>query len=385
MRRALALAALLALVCGFTSGREAQRTRVLGPPEVVFDWSRDKCEDIDIPDIAASAFRDAAGRVQLYASHYVWRRFVGSDLNRVTHDCRVLDANITNHNAEPSAFDDTAWLGGAYTANGRDLYTLTHMEYHGDQHGAQWCPSRSNGNCWYDAVTMAESHDGGETWTHPPAPSHLVAALPRRYEPDRAAFGMYSPTNIIRVARDRFYYYAFLHQVGRSLPREAVGTCVMRTRTLDRPDSWRAWDGKTFSHQFLDPYRASPAPDHFCKPLANTWQFSRVVYSTHLRRWVATGMATPDGPARGVFFYATSKDLVNWSPITRLLEVELVGTFDCSDANPVAYPALIDPTSPSRTFQTIGHTAYLYYTQFNYVNCRMTLDRDLVRVPVEID
>ena len=46
----------------------------------------------------------------------------------------------------------------------------------------------------------------------------------------------------------------------------------------------------------------------------------------------------------------------------------------------------LDPNSASRTFQTIGHTAYLYYTRWNPVNC-MTIyeyNRELVRVPVEV-
>jgi hypothetical protein len=386
MSRALLIPALLVpLLLGVSGGHATEQTAILGRPEMVFDWSRDRCEDLDIPDIAASAFRDTSGRVQLYAGHFVWRRFVGPDLDHVTRDCRNLNPGVGTHDQDPSLFDDEAWLAGPYTTNGRDLYTLTHIEYHGDQHATQWCPSRNGGRCWYDGVGLAESHDGGDTWTRPSPPSQLVAAIPRKYEPDNAGFGMYSPTNLVRVARARFYYYAIVHQVGSSLPPGFEGTCVMRTRNLADPSSWRAWNGKTFSHQFLDPYRASVSPNHLCKPLPNVWQFNRIVYSTYLHRWIGTGMATPDGTAGGVLFYATSSDLVNWSPIVRLMDVELVGTFQCGDPDPVAYPALLDPKSSSRTFQTIGRRAYLYYTQFNYANCHMTLDRDLVRVPVEID
>jgi hypothetical protein len=386
MRRALVLLALIPLAGGFTSGREAQRSRILGPPETVFDWSNDKCENVDLPDTAASAFRDATGRVQLLASHYVWRRFVGPDLNHVTHDCRILTATVGSHSEDPSLFDDEAWFSGAYTTNGRDLYTLTHIEYHGQEHATQWCPSRSNGRCWYDAVGSAESHDGGDTWTHAPAPAHVVAAPPRKYIPDAGAFGYYSPTNIVRSARDRFYYYAIIHAVGSNLAPAQEGTCLIRTKTPERPDSWRAWDGKAFTFQFLNPYQTSFPADRACKGESVGWQLNHIVYSTYLHRWVATGMATPNGFEKGVLFMVTSKDLINWStPITPLMEVELVNTFTCGDPNPIAYPSLIDPNSPSRTFQTIGHTAYLYYTRFNYQNCRMTFDRDLVRVAVEID
>jgi len=40
--------------------------------------------------------------------------------------------------------------------------------------------------------------------------------------------------------------------------------------------------------------------------------------------------------------------------------------------------------SPSRNFETVGKTAYLYYTQFHYPNGVQTLDRDLVRLQVNI-
>jgi hypothetical protein len=49
-----------------------------------------------------------------------------------------------------------------------------------------------------------------------------------------------------------------------------------------------------------------------------------------------------------------------------------------------AFPSVIDPGSTSRNFETVGKTAYLYYTQFHYTNCQQTLDRDLVRVPIAI-
>ncbi len=45
------------------------------------------------------------------------------------------------------------------------------------------------------------------------------------------------------------------------------------------------------------------------------------------------------------------------------------------------YGTLLDPDSESRNFETIGKTAYLYYTRFNQGHS--TLDRDLIRVPIE--
>jgi hypothetical protein len=42
------------------------------------------------------------------------------------------------------------------------------------------------------------------------------------------------------------------------------------------------------------------------------------------------------------------------------------------------------PRAKDQNFQTVGGTAYLYFTQFHYSNCQQTLDHDLVRVPIRI-
>jgi hypothetical protein len=45
------------------------------------------------------------------------------------------------------------------------------------------------------------------------------------------------------------------------------------------------------------------------------------------------------------------------------------------------YPSLLDPDSMSRSFDTVGNTAYVYYTRNN--RAAGDLDRDMIRVPVE--
>ena len=56
----------------------------------------------------------------------------------------------------------------------------------------------------------------------------------------------------------------------------------------------------------------------------------------------------------------------------------------CGEPDPKAYASLLDPASPERNFGVTGQTAWIYYTQLNYQDCHMTLDRDLMRIPVEI-
>jgi hypothetical protein len=67
------------------------------------------------------------------------------------------------------------------------------------------------------------------------------------------------------------------------------------------------------------------------------------------------------------------------------MEAEAVWTYQCGDPNPIAYPVLLDPNSPSRNFETTGQSVYLYYTRFNYQNCQMNLDRDLIRIPIQFN
>src|SRR3984885_1059436 len=44
-----------------------------GPPVAAFDTAKESCEQIDIPDAAARAFRDYKGTIPLIASHYITR------------------------------------------------------------------------------------------------------------------------------------------------------------------------------------------------------------------------------------------------------------------------------------------------------------------------
>lgn len=62
---------------------------------------------------------------------------------------------------------------------GNTIHALVHNEYHDPV--AQFCrPGVSNPSnpCWYNAITYAVSTDGGKTFSQPPAPDHVVAALP---------------------------------------------------------------------------------------------------------------------------------------------------------------------------------------------------------------
>src|SRR5829696_1679266 len=63
---------------------------VVGPAEVVFASPRDSCDGHDAPDAPARAFRDAKGKIVLFATHYRNRALRGPGLDTLKIDCQVV-------------------------------------------------------------------------------------------------------------------------------------------------------------------------------------------------------------------------------------------------------------------------------------------------------
>jgi hypothetical protein len=342
-----------------------------GPTQVVFDWTPDRCEDLDIPDLPARAFRDADGRTQLISAHFINRRFVGPDLDHLAHDCSIVLGS--DFNPDPAAYDDQEWIAAPYTPDGHTVYALVHDEYHGWAHPGQ-CATAG-----YDAKTLATSTDGGRTYVDQPAP-RLVASVPYRYTPNDGPIGVFTPSNIVHNSTDGYYYALFYVNLRDSY----IGNCLIRTRNLADPGSWRALTAAgTFAMSFVDPYGPNPSPvAHLCAPSSRQeprdLQPNSLTYSAEARQWLLVGQALNGA------YLSLSPDLIHWSAPKLFFQAQVTWNYKCGDPDPIAYPSLIDPTSSSRNFETVGKTAYLYFTQFHYANCQQTLDRDLVRVPVRI-
>lgn len=356
--------------------------RLIGREQRVFDWSKDACEPIDVPDQPARAFRDFRGRVQLFASGHTTRRFTGKSLNRLRHSCRVA---MRSHNDwRPARFDDRVWLTAPHTSNGKTVYALVHEEYQGNTHPGR-CPSSNYFKCWYNAITLAKSTNGGRSFTRRRPPTQLVASLPYRYVPDSGPYGLFSPSNIVRKG---WYYYALLHAGRYKLQRH--GTCLIRTRHLSDPKSWRAWNGSGFTVRFLNPYspRLQDPAMHICEPVSFPQiaaMTGSLTFNTYLRKFLLISMSEVLVNQRRVtgFYYSLSDDLIHWSKRRLLVEGKLPPLYRCGDSNPIAYPSVLDPKSRKRNFDTTGRRPYLYFTRFQYKDCRQTLDRDLMRRQIE--
>jgi hypothetical protein len=351
--------------------------KATGPAQVVFDWTASRCEDLDIPDLPARAFRSADGQAQLIAAHFVNRRFIGQDLDHVTHDCSVVLGS--DFNPDPAAFDDHEWIAAPYTTDGTTVYALVHDEYQGWEHPGQCATSTYDDKCWYNAITLAVSTDGGRSYADHPSP-RLVASVPYRYVSGDGPTGVFTPSNIVRNPEDGFFYsLAYVN-----LRQTYIGNCLIRTKNLADPGSWRAWSsGTTFGTTFVDPYGPNDAPaEHLCAPVLRSQpgdlQPNSLTYSTEARQWLLVGQAL------GGAYFSLSSDLIHWAAPKLFFPAQVTWNYQCGDPDPIAYPSVIDPKSTDRNFQTVGGTAYLYFTQFHYSNCEQTLDRDLVRVPIQI-
>ena len=355
---------------------------ISGPAEVVFDWTTDRCEDSDIPDFPARAFRDHTGQVQMISSNHEARRFLGPDLDEVSHDCHKV---IVSHvDPDPAMFNDYEWIGATYTEDGSTIYAIIHNEYEAWTHPGQCSAGSTFMDCWYNGLTLAVSTDAGLSYTHPVAPPlHLIAASSLQYEKDVGPHGIFHPSGIVK-GQDG-YYYAMVHRVRRLGPSDfEQWTCAIRTPDLADADAWRFWNGNAFDGTFLNPYTEAivdPA-EHDC-PGVSRDQISdmvgSLVWSDYLERYILMGPSI-DGADHG-FFISYSDDLVAWSQRELVLQRHLSWTSPPPGVPHYLYPSLLDPDSSSRSFETIGKTAYIYHMRNN--RAPGDLDRDLLRIPIE--
>ena len=242
------------------------------------------------------------------------------------------------------------------------------------------CPSGRHDMCTLISLTSAISTDGGKTYTHVTAPEHRIANFPYQYDPDWMR-AIWQPSGIVKNPKDGYYYVLIQYdEHNAKYTQNAQGMCVMRTQTLNDPTSWRAWDGTGFNMRFINPYIETDAnPDeHDCVLVApeNGSMSYSLTYSTYLEKFVAVGAS---GGATPGFYYALSDDLIHWTPKKLLMEATM-GFVNGNKPPFDAYPSLIDPNSPSMSFDTIGQSAYLYYSIFTNTD---PWSIDLMRVKVE--
>jgi Bacterial Ig-like domain (group 2) len=349
-----------------------------GTEETVFSWTTDSCESLDVPDVPAHAVRLADGTLML-ADGDAPRNYAmfGADFSSLQRNCSVTLASDDDSTAQ--SFDNQEWIHSVYR-EGSVIHALIHNEFH-DPIAPNCSPGNSSpGNpCWYNSISYASSTDGGHTFTHATPPGQLVAPSPVAWDPQGPppAHGYFNPSNLV-FGQDSFFYSIFM-AIDRAATQQ--GLCVMRTKTLADPTSWRAWDGSGFNLQMTDPYTTLPTA--MCTIVVPAiW--GSLTFNTYLNKYMLVGeglLGGGSGPFVCGIGYSLSSDLVTWAPIRFVREQTLPFFPPCSaTSGATAYPSIIDHADATTNFERPGRTPHLYFTRFN----DLALNRDLVRVPLTI-
>lgn len=353
-RRVLALIMVALGSAAASAGRAQSPIGVIsGPPAALYAGARSACGADDGIDAPARAFRDAAGRIHLFAANDRNRQFVGPDLQHLSHPCGSAFAG--GHNSDPQAYDDHGWLASFYTQDGLTIHAIIHNEYHGGAWAAA-CRGRDELGCWETSLTAAVSTDGGNTFQRLPGAKGVAAAYPWGYDPSRADFyGYLNPTNIIEAQHHLYVFFGLHDPVDRQF-----GVSAMRTCKATAMDSWCGWDGSDFTVAFKHPSPMSDAAKRALRIIAppdTLFGIGSVSLHKPTQTYVATLRrnvygATPHGLAAGVYL-ATSKDLVHWSaPALLLSDADARGAAG-DPTQKEFYPALIDPNGGDANFQDI--------------------------------
>jgi hypothetical protein len=359
-------------------------TFTLGEPAVVFSYRRDRCDDMDLPDMTARAVRMSDGSLALYSGNAprAYASF-GADFASLQRNC--VPTLVSDDDPEAESFSNQEWLSAVFR-EGNVYHAIVHNEYHDPVHPNCKVGDTSPANpCWYNALTYASSGNG-RIFTQPPAPTHVLAGPPQRWDPSgpRAPgpYGYFAPSNIVRRA-DGYYYAMFFTIPDRDTPTRR-GSCVMRTSSLADPGSWRAWDGTGYNRAMPSPYSAA-ATGAACTIVLPGGIDGSLTWNTYLGRYLYVGAtgAQLGGVVRCGFLYALSQDLITWTA-PRMLKEAPVPFPPCGSGGPMGrehYPSLIDHGDTSINFENTGRTPHLYYMRYNDHG----LNRDLLRVPVTIN
>jgi len=225
--------------------------------------------------------------------------------------------------------------------------------------------------CQRVELTSVRSDDGGATYVPTSATRDLVATPTRRYVHDGGFTAIWQPSNIVAHPDGSHVMIVQLDDASSFTQH----SCLLRTDDLADPTAWRAWDGESFSLPAVDPYTSDETAPA-CAPIGPA-PISGLTWHPELELFVAVGGFGQFG-ATGQYALVTP-DLFEWSEPIFIQPAEFVFTADTPPFEP--YATLIDHDSAAPSFDTIGNTPHLYYTR---INDPITLDFDLIRVPLEI-
>lgn len=377
-------------------GQNAKTPRITavlnGPRTAVFEYPQNACNENDLPDAMARAFRDSAGTIHFVTAGPEMFASLGPTLESLQRDCHA--AHYPAGDPNPADYNDQVWIDSFWTNDGVTIAGLGHTEYHGWAHPGE-CHSQNYSECEYDSDTFHLSKDGGYHFGSFKAPYNVVATVPYKYVIDHGPVGYSVDSNIIQYGG---WYYAIATDDGNWPPgcsgqtgphhcKVPNGAAPIRTTNVFDPTSWRSWNGTDFSVSFVDPY-AGPVADPeqyvytpvrylFATNGLNVYQPLNVAVAVLWDYW-----DTELGP-RGLYL-TTSIDMVHWTEPTLVVTLADILKNDPKGSWLYAYFSLIDPAAPDMSFSVIGNTPYLYYVRLdNNGNDRVVFRQPLTLSPAE--
>jgi hypothetical protein len=140
--------------------------------------------------------------------------------------------------------------------------------------------------------------------------------------------------------------------------------------------------------RFVNPYaaRLDDLRQHLCIPLSAEILIMGGISrdpKTHAFVLVMKGAIGRKNEQSSLGIWATaSYDLIDWSKPTQVWADPSGAERDGDPRSTDRNPSLLDPTSPSPNFDTIGGKPYIYFVRLNPDN--LPYDRILMRVRVEV-
>jgi len=368
----------LAIAATSQAGPPQLHVTLKDAPQVMFRPG-DGCDGHDVADLAVRAFRTASGEIEMFALHYINRPMRGATLNAMKIDCKV--AYGSGFNPDPAAYDAQNWIAATWTRDGINIEALVHHEYRAAQFKRCVVPATGMA-CWYNSMLAARSDDGGATFKKHAYP--VIASAPFTQDVDQKRHrGFFNPSNMFAHAG---HVYFFAAQTGWS--GQPHGVCLFRSADPAQPRSWRAWDGREFSIRYDDPYRPGMKMPAACKPVEPfPAQVGAVVRHRPSGLYLAVVQTWKDQkfyPVSG-FYYATSRDLLNWSEPRLLMATKSLYDDACGAGQLNSYPSILDPAAQGRNFDDTGNTAFLYWSSMRVDGCSHTGDRRLMRQNMVIE
>jgi hypothetical protein len=333
---------------------------VEGPERTISVGAAAPCDNSDLPDAPARAFRNAAGEMVLFAPNYPNRAFTGPDLAHLVKDCRVRFSAAGS--ADPLLLDDRTWLHAFHTDDGGNVFAFASASFIPYRHRMPCSAGTARTDCWRNGIAALTSKDGGRTFTYlGTPPGHIVFPPPPVYRDDLASPpGFMSTTNIVPWNGALYTILWRRDDAGRG------ENCLARSVGNDTRH-WQVWNGHAFVDAAAFDGTAWSTATTDCAPIGpsgDPW-IRGLVYHPASRTFIAV-FQYRSGSDHG-FAVATSTDLLTWSEPAMLWQADLAADVD---ADPhigdswVSYPAIIDSGSSDRNFATIGDTASLVFVRF---------------------